>query len=51
MLSDMIDILWSAKISGNEKEIEKAYGYLASVGVDRTTADIMLKEHRPERES
>ena len=47
MLRDMIDILWSAKISGNEKEIENAYNYLASIGVNRTSADILLKEYHP----
>ena len=48
MLSDLIDILWSAKISGNENEIEQAYKNLENIGINRTSADIVLKEYHPD---
>ena len=48
MLHDLIDILWSAKISGNESEIEQAYKNLEKIGMDRISADIVLKEYHPD---
>lgn len=44
---ERIDILWSAKISGNEEEIRKAYQLLADIGVNTETANIALKEWHP----
>ena len=45
---DRIDILWSAKISGNEEEIRKAYDNLAEIGVRPEIANIALKEWHSE---
>ncbi len=50
MLRDLIDILWSAKISGNEQEIEQAYQNLENIGMDRISANIVLKEYHPSGE-
>lgn len=47
-LRELIDILWSAKVSGNEEEIRKAYNGLAEIGIYKTSADIILKEWHPE---
>lgn len=46
-LRELIDILWSAKVSGNEEEIRKAYDGLAEIGIYKTSADIILKEWHP----
>ena len=51
LLHELIDILWSAKISGNEEEIRQAYAALAEIGVYKESADIILKEWHPERET
>ena len=48
MLRELIDILWSAKISGNENEIELAYNNLEKIGMNRASADIVLKEYHPD---
>ena len=47
MLKELIDILWSAKISGNEYEIEQAYRNLAEIGIDRERADVALSLFNP----
>ena len=44
MIEAIIDILWEAKQSGDEKEIKKAYDYLSSIGVSRARADYLLEE-------
>ena len=41
MLSDMIAALITAK---TEKEIKKAYRNLEKVGVDKMTADLLVRE-------
>lgn len=51
LLHELIDALWSAKISGNEEEIRLAYAALADIGIYRESADIILKEWHPNRES
>lgn len=47
LLHELIDTLWSAKISGNEEEIRKAYEGLAEIGICKESADIILKEWHP----
>lgn len=51
LLHELIDALWSAKISGNEEEIRLAYAALADIGIYKESADIILKEWHPNRES
>lgn len=51
LLHELIDILWSAKISGNEEEIRQAYAALADIGIYKESADIILKEWHPDRET
>ena len=51
LLHELIDILWTAKISGNEEEIRQAYEALAEIGVYKESADIILKEWHPDRET
>lgn len=51
LLHELIDALWSAKISGNEEEIKLAYAALADIGIYRESADIILKEWHPNRET
>ena len=45
---ERIDILWSAKISGNEEEIRKAYILLGEIGIRPEIANIALKEWHPD---
>ena len=47
LLHELIDVLWSAKISGNEEEIRQAYEGLAAIGIYKESADIILKEWHP----
>ena len=51
LLHELIDILWSAKISGNDEEIRQAYAALADIGIYKESADIILKEWHPDRET
>ena len=51
LLHELIDALWTAKISGNEEEIRRAYEALAEIGVYKESADIILKEWHPDRET
>lgn len=47
MVEEIIDILWEAKQSGDEKEIKKAYDYLSCIGISHDRADYLLKERYP----
>lgn len=49
MLRELIDILWSAKISGNDEEIRQAYKALSNIGINKISADIILKEWHPSK--
>ncbi|MBO7449578.1 MAG: hypothetical protein J6U54_04345 [Clostridiales bacterium] len=51
LLHELIDNLWSAKISGNDEEIRQAYAALADIGIYKESADIILKEWHPDRET
>lgn len=47
MIEAIIDILFEAKQSGDEKEIKKAYDYLCQIGISHTRADALLEERYP----
>lgn len=44
MLTDLLALYKYALEDGNEKDIERALRDLAEVGVDKYTADILVKE-------
>ena len=48
MLSDFINALSAAKELKDEEAIKRAYRNLAHIGVDKMSADIILKEWHPE---